>query len=85
MENNQELSQVQEYNFEEQTFIEKRVNNYLPNNLVVSHAKYGRIEQKIFEFFINQIDFEKSKDISSTTGLIIKIPFKVYLQTCQIC
>lgn len=76
MENDQELSQVQEYNFEEQTFIERRANNYLPNNLVVSHAKYGRIEQKIFEFFINQIDFEKSRDISSTTGLIIKIPLK---------
>ena len=73
MENEQELSQVQEYNFEEQTFIERRVNNYLPNNLVVSHAKYGRIEQKIFEFFINQIDFEKSKDISSTTGLITDV------------
>ncbi len=74
----QEESSVEsaEYLFEEQTFIEKRVHNYLPNNLVVSHARYSRIEQKIFEFFINQIDFDKSKDMSTTTGLIIKIPLR---------
>jgi hypothetical protein len=52
MENDQELSQVQEYNFEEQTFIEKRANNYLPNNLVVSHAKYAELSKRFLNFLL---------------------------------
>lgn len=35
-----------------------RIDNYISNKFVVSTIPYKRIEQKLFELFVNQIDYE---------------------------
>ena len=34
------------------------IDNYISNKFVVSTIPYKRIEQKLFELFVNQIDYE---------------------------
>ena len=55
----------------EQEYIEHRSHNYLPQKLIISQIDFTRIEQKMYEMFVNQINYEK---IDREKGLMIKIP-----------
>ena len=43
----------------EQEYIEHRSHNYLPQKLIISQIDFSRIEQKMYEMFVNQINYEK--------------------------
>ena len=68
----------------EQEYIEHRSHNYLPQKLIISQINFTRIEQKMYEMFVNQINYEK---IDREKGLMIKIPIafvKQYMTVEQI-
>jgi len=68
----------------EQEYIEHRSHNYLPQKLIISQIDFSRIEQKMYEMFVNQINYDK---IDRQKGLMIKIPIafvKQYLTVEQI-
>lgn len=51
-----------------------RTDNYISNKFVVSTIPYKRIEQKLFELFVNQIDYEALANADDNTSIIITIP-----------
>ena len=51
-----------------------RTDNYISNKFVVSTIPYKRIEQKLFELFVNQIDYEALASADDNTSIIIAIP-----------
>jgi hypothetical protein len=51
-----------------------RTDNYISNKFVVSTIPYKRIEQKLFELFVNQIDYEALAKADDNTSIIITIP-----------
>lgn len=51
-----------------------RTDNYISNKFVVSTIPYKRIEQKLFELFVNQIDYEALANADDNTSIIIAIP-----------
>jgi plasmid replication initiation protein len=55
----------------EHPYTPNRKDNYLPNKLVVSNTQLTRVEQRLFEFFINQIDYGT---IDVNHGLLVRIP-----------
>lgn len=55
----------------EHPYTPNRKDNYLPNKLVVSNTQFTRVEQRLFEYFINQID-HGSIDVNH--GMLIRIP-----------
>lgn len=57
--------------FLEHPYIPNRRDNYLPNKLVVSNTQFTRVEQRLFEFFVNQIDHT---NINEKHGMLIRIP-----------
>jgi hypothetical protein len=65
------VSNLPEIEFIEHPFIENRKDNYLPNQIVVSKVEFNRIEQKLFDLFVNQIDWNI---VSKDRGLLVKIP-----------
>jgi hypothetical protein len=68
----------------EQEYIEHRSHNYLPQKLIISQIDFTRIEQKMYEMFVNQINYDK---IDREKGLMVKIPIafvKQYMTVEQI-
>ncbi|MEA5461083.1 replication initiation protein [Arcicella sp. LKC2W] len=55
-------------------FKHSRTDNYISNKFVVSTIPYKRIEQKLFELFVNQIDYEALSNADDNTSIIITIP-----------
>jgi plasmid replication initiation protein len=55
----------------EHPYTPNRKDNYLPNKLVVSNTQFTRVEQRLFEYFVNQID-HGSIDINH--GMLVRIP-----------
>lgn len=55
-------------------FKHSRVDNYLSNKFIVSSIPYKRVEQKLFELFVNQIDYEALAKVDDHTSIIISIP-----------
>jgi Initiator Replication protein len=51
-----------------------RTDNYISNKFVVSTIPYKRIEQKLFELFVNQIDYDALAKADDNTSIIITIP-----------
>jgi hypothetical protein len=52
-------------------YVPNRKKNYLPQRLIFTNSSYSRVEQRLFEIFINQINYET---IDSSRGLIVKVP-----------
>lgn len=70
--------------FLEHEFTPNRKDNYLPNQFVYANAKYSRVEQKLWEFFINQINHG---EIDPNHGIEVRIPIdmvKTYVLPKQI-
>ncbi len=70
--------------YQEQKYIEHRANNYLPQKLVISQIDFTRVEQKLYEMFVNQINYE---NLDPSRGLLVKIPLhfvKQYMTVEQI-
>lgn len=63
--------EISETTYAEQPYIPNRKDNYLPNRLIISNTKFSRVEQRLFEYFVNQIDHS---NINIKQGLIVKIP-----------
>lgn len=63
--------ELEEDKFLEHPYIPNRKDNYLPNKLVVNNTQFTRVEQRLFEFFINQIDHT---NINEKHGMLIRIP-----------
>jgi plasmid replication initiation protein len=57
--------------YSEQPYTPNRKDNYLPNRLVISNTKFSRVEQRLFEYFVNQINHNS---INPKHGLIVRIP-----------
>ena len=55
----------------EHPYTPNRKDNYLPNKLVVSNTQFSRVEQRLFEYFVNQIDHNA---IDVNHGMLIRIP-----------
>jgi plasmid replication initiation protein len=55
----------------EHPYTPNRKDNYLPNKLVVSNTQFTRVEQRLFEYFVNQIDHGS---IDPNHGMLIRIP-----------
>jgi plasmid replication initiation protein len=55
----------------EHPYTPNRKDNYLPNKLVVSNTQFSRVEQRLFEYFVNQIDHDA---IDVNHGMLIRIP-----------
>jgi plasmid replication initiation protein len=70
--------------FLEHPYTPNRKDNYLPNKLVVTNTQFTRVEQRLFEFFVNQIDHTK---INEKHGLKVRIPIseiKEFITTRQV-
>ncbi|PWK20045.1 replication initiator protein [Arcicella aurantiaca] len=68
----------------EHPYTPNRKDNYLPNKLVVSNTHFSRVEQRLFEYFVNQIDHGT---ININHGLLVRIPIskvKEFITTRQI-
>ena len=55
----------------EHPYTPNRKDNYLPNKLVVSNTQFSRVEQRLFEYFVNQIDHTA---IDINHGMLVRIP-----------
>ena len=55
-------------------FKHSRIDNYISNKFIVSTIPYKRVEQKLFELFVNQIDYEALANVDDNTSIIITIP-----------
>ncbi|WP_026993773.1 replication initiation protein [Flectobacillus major] len=55
-------------------FKHSRIDNYLSNKFIVSSIPYKRVEQKLFELFVNQIDYEALANVDDNTSIIVSIP-----------
>ena len=70
--------------YSEHEFTPNRKDNYLPNKLVFANADFSRVEQRLFEFFVNQINHG---EIEPSYGIEVKIPISVineYVETRQV-
>jgi plasmid replication initiation protein len=76
--------QLEEEKYLEHPYTPNRKDNYLPNKLVISNTEFTRVEQRLFEYFVNQIDHNS---ININHGLLVKIPIielKEFITTRQI-
>ncbi len=64
----------------EHPYTPNRKDNYLPNKLVISNTQFTRVEQRLFEYFINQIDHGT---IDVNHGLSVKIPIARIKETIK--
>ncbi len=64
----------------EHPYTPNRKDNYIPNKLVVSNTQFTRVEQRLFEYFINQIDHGT---IDINHGLSVKIPITKIKETIK--
>jgi plasmid replication initiation protein len=73
-----------EETYQEHPFIPNRKLNYLPNQIIISSTKFTRVEQKLFEMFVNQINYAM---IKANHSLIVRIPIvevKKFVRASQI-
>ncbi|NBB31236.1 replication initiation protein [Cellulophaga sp. BC115SP] len=64
----------------EHPYTPNRKDNYLPNQMVISNTQFTRVEQRLFEYFINQINYNT---ININHGVSVKIPITTVRETIK--
>lgn len=70
--------------YQEHLFTPNRKDNYVPKELIFSNADFSRVEQRLFELFINQLNHG---DIDPSQGIEVRIPIvevRKYVETRQV-
>ena len=65
--------QIIEESYQEHPYTPNRRDNYVPNKLIISNTDFSRVEQRLFEFFVNQINHGT---IDTKHGIQVRIPIK---------
>ena len=73
--------ELEEERYLEHPYTPNRKDNYLPNKMVVSNTQFTRVEQRLFEYFINQIDHGT---INVKHGMSVKIPISKIKETVKV-
>ena len=74
-------TELEEEQYLEHPYTPNRKDNYLPNKMVVSNTQFTRVEQRLFEYFINQIDHGT---INIKHGMSVKIPISKIKETVKV-
>lgn len=74
-------TELEEEQYLEHPYTPNRKDNYLPNKIVVSNTQFTRVEQRLFEYFINQIDHGT---INIKHGMSVKIPISKIKETVKV-
>ena len=74
-------SELEEEKYLEHPYTPNRKDNYLPNKMVISNTEFTRVEQRLFEYFVNQIDHGT---ININHGLSVKIPIAKIKETIKV-
>lgn len=74
-------TELEEEHYYEHPYTPNRRDNYLPNRMVISNTQFSRVEQRLFEYFINQIDHNS---INIKHGISVKIPITKIRETVKV-